>query len=509
MNQTTTVGAVEHKVITALRVAAPVVILCFYLWRIFSVDPLERFSDDFFYYAVPARNWVDGAGSTFFPGEPTNGYHPLWFLWLALLYRVAGDGVIFFGLVDLTLMALVVVFFFVFERFLRRVTGDALAAVVGAAVAAVGLAVVSRAGVEVALAALAAALLLAYLSRKPLAEQTVRDAAVVGLLGAFLVLARLDAVFLAPGLLVAVISRWDWRRLAAVVAGASPVYVYLAFNLVVYGHLGTTSMAAKSLDFYWPPNFWFVQFPSQVVMTTVAVTVVVASVVVAVMLRRSENADARNIALALAVAPVLQLAAQALLSGWALFPWYFYYFLMTLGMAAALVFARLRSWNALRWAGIPLGAVMLLFTAYGLMAAAKPDVWQKEAVSNAALLQAFSAEHPGVYAMGDAAGTPQWTTGLPIVHLEGLMMSPEFVDRIRERQPLQEVFRDYHVNYYVAVRPVGTVTDGCMEFSEPTPMQSSPRAPHLTMTICDEPVEVIQTGDRNRIQIYRVDPTTG
>lgn len=510
MNETTTVGAVEQKIVSALRVGAPVVIVGFYLWRIFGgIDPLLRFTDDFFYYAVPARNWVDGAGSTFFPGEPTNGYHPLWFLWVALLYWVAGDGVIFFGLVDLTLMALIVGFFFMFERFLRRVTGDRLAAAVGAAVAAVGITFVSRAGVEAALAAFAAAILLDYLSRKPLADQTVRDASVVGLLGAFLVLARLDAVFLAPGLLVAVLSRWDWRRLSAVVAGAAPVYMYLLFNLVVYGHVGTTSMAAKSLDFYWPPNLWFLQFPSQVVMSGVVATVVVVSVVVAVMLRRSENADIRRIALALAIAPLLQLAAQALLSGWTLFPWYFYFFLMVLGLAAALIFVRLRRWNALRRVGIPLGAVMLVFTGLLLVAGEKPDPWQRDAAANAAQLQAFSVDHPGVYAMGDAAGTPEWTIGLPIVHLEGLMMSPDFVDRIRERQPLEQVFRDYHVDYYVAVRPAGNPTDGCLQFAEPTPQQSSPRAPHLTMTICSPPVKVIQTGDRNRLQVYRVDPTTG
>ena len=510
MNETTTVGAGEHRIVSALRVAAPAVIVCFYLWRIFGgIDPVDRFSDDFFYYAVPARNWVDGAGSTFFPGEPTNGYHPLWFLWVALLYRVAGGGVVFFGLVDLTVMALLVGFFFLFERFLRRVTGDRLAAVAGAAVAAVSLAVLARAGVEMALAAFAAALLLDYLSRKPLAEQTVRDAAVVGMLGAFLVLARLDAAVFAPGLVVAVITRWDWRRLVAVVIGAAPVYAYLGFNLVVYGRLGTSSMAAKSLDFYWPPNLWFLEWPSPIVMVGVVATVVVASVVVALMMRQSKNADVRRITLALASAPLLQLAAQALLSGWTLFPWYFYFFVMTLGVAAALVFVRLRHWNALARVGIPLGAVIVVCAGFGLLASEKPDPWQKDAAANAARLQAFSVDHPGVYAMGDAAGTPEWMSRLPIVHLEGLMMSPDFMDRIREQQPLEKVFRDYHVNYYVAVRPVGNRTEGCLQFAEPTVEQASPRAPHLSMTICSAPVAVIQTGDRNRLQIYRVDPTTG
>jgi hypothetical protein len=182
---------------------------------------------------------------------------------------------------------------------------------------------------------------------------------------------------------------------------------------------------------------------------------------------------------------------------------------MVLGLAAALVFVRLRRWNALVRFGVPLGAVMLVFSGYWLMAGSKPDPWQHEAAANAERLQAFSVDHPGVYAMGDSAGTPEWVTGLPIVHLEGLMMSPDFVDRIRDRQPLQQVFRDYHVEYYAAVRPADSPTDGCLQFTEPTAQQSSPRAPHLTMTICSPPVEVIQTGDRNRIQIYRVDPTTG
>jgi hypothetical protein len=510
MNETATVSAVEHRIVSALRVLTIGLIVCFYLWRVFGfVDPIDRFSDDFFYYTVPARNWVDGAGSTYFPGEPTNGYHPLWFLWVALMYRLAGDGVIFFGLIDLTVMVLLVGFFVLFERFLRRLTGDRVAAVAGAAVAAVGLAVVSRAGVETALAVFAAALLLDYLSRKPLAEQTVRDAAVVGLLGAFLVLSRLDAAFLAPGLLLAVIGRWDWRRLAAVVAGATPVYLYLAFNLAVYGHPGTTSMRAKSLDFYWPPNLWFTQFPSAVNMTTVVIADVVTSVVVAVMLLRHENADMKRIALALTAAPALQLAAQALLSGWALFPWYFYFFLMTLGTAAAMFLVRLRNWNALKRVGIPLGAVMIVVAVYGLIAAEKPSPWQHEAKKNTELLQAFSTEHPGVYAMGDAAGTPKWMTGLSIVHLEGLMMSHDFVDRIADRQPLQEIFRDYHVDYYVAVRPASNPKNGCLQFEEPTREQASPRAPHLSITTCKDPIEVIQTGDLNRLQIYRIDSATG
>jgi hypothetical protein len=138
-----------------------------------------------------------------------------------------------------------------------------------------------------------------------------------------------------------------------------------------------------------------------------------------------------------------------------------------------------------------------------------PDKWQVEIATTAQRLQAFSVEHPGVYAMGDAAGTAGWMIDHPLVHLEGLMMSQDFIDRIRQQQPLEQVFRDYHVNYYVAVWANDVDTKGCLEFAEPNPDQASPRTPHMAMTICTAPLEVIQPGWIYTVRIYRIDPATG
>ena len=98
----------QRGLVLLLRVGVPLTLVGVTLWRIFAVDPADRFFDDFFYYLVPAKNWDTGHGSTFFPSESTNGYYPLWFLWLAFLYRIAGAGV-FFGLVDLSITALLIV----------------------------------------------------------------------------------------------------------------------------------------------------------------------------------------------------------------------------------------------------------------------------------------------------------------------------------------------------------------------------------------------------------------
>jgi hypothetical protein len=498
-----------RKSILALHIAVPAVLICVYLWRAAGgLDPAVRFSDDFFYYVIPSMNWADGNGSTFFPGEPTNGYHPLWFLWMALLHVIGGSGAAFFALVDLSLLALLVGFFCCFDRFLRDVSGDRLAAVIGASLSTLFLSTLSMAGVETALAVFSAAALLAFLVRKPVAEMTARDAVLAGLLGAFLVLSRLDSAVLLIMLALIVVPRLDWRRRGMLAVGAIPLAGYVAFNLVTYGYVGTTSMAAKTLRAYWPPNLWFLLHPSAVTGVLVVTAILGTLAAVVALTRRDDRPDIRRICVALAVAPILQLTAQALTSGWGLFPWYFYIFGMAVGVAIALVGARLRADRRGRRVAVAAALLALLLGVRMIVGAFTPDHWQVDIAAIAQRLTAFSADHPGVYAMGDAAGTPAWEMGQPVVHLEGLMMSASFLDRIRAGAPLQAVFRDYGVNYYVNVR--SERSDGtCADIAEPNPQQASPRAPHMSMTACANPVLEFQQGPEYLVRVYRIDPQTG
>ncbi len=51
-------------------------------------DPSPFFADDSFFYLQVGRNFALGHGSTFNRLMPTNGYHPLWMLLCAAVYRV-------------------------------------------------------------------------------------------------------------------------------------------------------------------------------------------------------------------------------------------------------------------------------------------------------------------------------------------------------------------------------------------------------------------------------------
>lgn len=497
----------KRSSLRVLQFVVTLVIVGIFVQRAFGgTDPTLRFFDDFFYYVKPAHNFVAGAGSVYFPGEPTNGYHPLWFLWVALLWLITGGGSAFFGLIDLSLMCLMLGFFFLYQRFLLRVTGQQLAAAIGAAVAAIFLAAIAATGVELALTVFAVALLLDFLTRKPLAQQGLGDVAIIGLLGSFLMLSRLDAVILAPGLAVAIGRRWDWKRWVVLAAGTVPVGFYFIFNLLAYGHVSTTSMRAKSLAVYWPPNLHGLEPEPPLQLAVIAIILAVLGVVVLVW--RSDGADVRRIAMALATAPLLQFASHAVLSGWLVFPWYFYLTVMTFGLGVSLLASRWLRGKVPRWALIPLSLAGIFVVVAGVFGGITPESHQKEISVVAHDLQTFSAERPGVYAMGDAAGAAGYLMSQPIVHLEGLMMSHDFIDRIRERQSLQQVFRDYHVNYFVSVWSEDA-GNGCRHFIEPAPLQSSPRAPHMEMTTCASPVEVIRPGSIYQVRVYRIDPRTG
>lgn len=86
------VGAMRHRLERALWVAigAGIAVRLAIPWLSRSLL-LEYFiSDDAFYYFVIARNAVTGGGITFDGMTPTNGFHPLWLIFLLPVYAIAG-----------------------------------------------------------------------------------------------------------------------------------------------------------------------------------------------------------------------------------------------------------------------------------------------------------------------------------------------------------------------------------------------------------------------------------
>src|SRR5580700_9722242 len=62
-------------------------LIVLYVWVLLRF-PDRLFADDSYFYFQVAWNFARGMGSTFNNIMPTNGYHPLWMLVLALVYKV-------------------------------------------------------------------------------------------------------------------------------------------------------------------------------------------------------------------------------------------------------------------------------------------------------------------------------------------------------------------------------------------------------------------------------------
>lgn len=79
---------------------------------LFGSDVLAPFTDDFYYYLVTAKNFIQLGFLTFDTINLTNGFQPLWFFIVTLATYFLGDGVFFNSAIFLIIGVLSLLVFF-------------------------------------------------------------------------------------------------------------------------------------------------------------------------------------------------------------------------------------------------------------------------------------------------------------------------------------------------------------------------------------------------------------
>ena len=92
---------------------------------LFIRQPSPFFADDSFFYLQVGRNFALGYGSTFNRLMPTNGYHPLWMLLCAAVYRLFPSRIPGLHVVAALIVLLNIVVLLVVTRLLRRLHAPA------------------------------------------------------------------------------------------------------------------------------------------------------------------------------------------------------------------------------------------------------------------------------------------------------------------------------------------------------------------------------------------------
>lgn len=475
--------------------------------RFFHPNLFGYFEDDFFYYAEVARNLTLGHGSTFDGIHPTNGYHPLWMLLIVLLYKLF-PGVAFFVAVEIVSFIASLAFFFGILRCLRAFAIPERLAPLTALLLSLHALLLFRFGMEVTLALPLGIWTIATIV-DPNFRWTPRQTVHYGLLACATVLARLDSIFLIAALLLAQLlastrshnaprsstqqpgarsSAIPLRSLTLLALCCLPLLAYLLSNLLCFHTLLPISGMAKQLKPLLPPSLSTVHSLILPFDRTKAAFVYPALLAITAGLRTFRRSAKRlptlhrNLLIALFAVPLLHLSSLSLLSDWTVWPWYFYSLTYAVLASTVLLLVPFRDLAPAtpRWRSAT-AALLLLIGGYAIFLSAYSLFKKPSKTSQLAVFVAsFSRQHPGLYAMGDDAGSTAFRSGQPFLQLEGLMMDRPYIDVLRQRTPLAEVLRRYHADFYVALQIERT--GPCFLTHEPA--QAGSHSPRLPGRIC-------------------------
>ena len=443
--------------------------------------------DDFFYYLVVAQNVVHGHGSTFNGIVATNGYQPLWFACIVAFSFFTTNARVILGFVALTSFAASGATFALSNKLFRS-TGvrPLLAFVFSAWLVATSLALFCM-GMEVTLAiplvvAVGCALSdFGRITRSPL------HAFYLGLLLAAMVLARIDTIILTAILCIGVLASKplrtsiNFRTITAVVCGFLPAVLYFISNRVYFHTWLPISGMAKQLKLdHHLSSLPFQAFREQISGSVkLSVLFIALSIILLPKLFPRLSSIQRVTLISLLIYPFIYYPTLSFLSDWPLWAWYWY--AIRLAFLASLALFCLSPLTRY-WLQKPIVLALLILAVF-LQVSTHP--WKRDDFDiddTAIRTRDFAATHPGIYAMGDRAGTVAYLLPYPVVQLEGLMMDRHFLDLLRVQVPLRQVMAEYHVRYYIA-----TAFDDQPCFVAVEPRLGGPHVAHMRDQFCEPP----------------------
>ncbi len=485
-----------------------------------SPDRFELLDDDAYYYLGVAKHVVAGDGFTFNGLDHTNGFHPLW---LAALLPVEAVSA---GRSETVLMVLVVqsALWILTVRELW-LTGRSLGNPAIVLLAALPLAFFATANYRLAFNGMESGLVILFLAA--LLREVVRWTRAeprplrAGLLLAGLSLARLDAVFVAVGVVVVAWACWSEvpdrpRRIAQLAAPVvAGIGAFVVIDLIGFGTLTPVSGQAKSLGAPFHNLLAARDFLAMGSLGGHRLWTGVAALAVALWaLERARGAPRgtpvfmlRALLLALLLAQGLFALYLVAMTSWPTWPWYFY--LLPFVWLCALLILGLESVphrTAERLA--PALACLLVLVCAGFVAGwVRDPTYRSRSVAAAQALDAVAPRGAAV-AMGDRAGAFSFGTERPVIQLEGLVESPAYLDALEDGE-VPRFLRARRVAFYAASGedgvPVSVGGRRCRAFAEP----SNGDGPKTRIVVCDRDlVSDLDLGSWGRLRIWRYRPGT-
>lgn len=451
---------------------------------------LVYFTDDFFYYYKVAENFSRLGLSTFDGVHLTNGYHPLWMLVMAAVYRLVGGGELFFVATSLVICTLVSMTFVLYEKIVSHIFGRSAVTWAASLLMAIFLGVLARTGMEISLAAFFVALFFYRCVRQPVSSQSAGGLVLTGFIASLVFLSRIDAIIPVFIYFLLIASRMGSMkpvlRMAGYISlGAILVPLYVLVNWVGFDTLLPISGMAKQLKGTFAPslmplmrfsdvdklNFLFV-WPA-------ALLAVFAGMSLS---RSSLEQGSKSIVVALLLHPVVFYAILCFKSDWPSWTWYLYPIPPLLCVSIPLLNQVYKFKYRIDFV---LATAVVALASIGVMGLVKVNNGALPIYYAAKAIGEFSKSHQGVYAMGDRAGMVAYFINDPLFQLEGLVGDKKLLDNIKQSRALVDVLQEMNVDYYVHSSEK-VWRDPCFHFREPK--QAGPASPVMSASLCYPPV---------------------
>ena len=473
------------------------------------------YTDDFYYYVVIAQNLLHHGLSSFDGVTPTNGYHPLWMVLVAVLLGLGGGSPAFFVLlVGVQLLAYAAAIWQL-VLILERERAPPAVLIATTLIFTISFDTAAISGMEVILAV---PLILAFIAeaQRGQAPGGLRGFR-FGLAASAAILARVDALILVGMVGLAVLpALWTLMQrragLLRLALGLLPALLYFCVNLAVFGAVLPISSQAKSLA---PPFFFntvplaraFLALWQPVIacVITIPAWCILGCALAGLFAWRSCDQAARLRTIICAFPPLFFLLL-AVRSDWIIWEWYLYPICVALPFACVTLSSAAYRWNP--------GMAGRMVVAAGVLLGLVPATLQVAAhathirpASNAMFTQAialrpFIIAHPGAYAMGDQAGMVTFLSGAHVFQLEGLVEDRALLDDIARRAPLLSVLRTRHVDYYIGTEM--QQDKGCWLGFEPKIYQAGPLSPEMAGRFCKSPVFGVKGTGNGHTMIFAV-----
>lgn len=450
--------------------------------------------DDSYYYLVTAKNIAASHISTFDGQSLTNGYHPIWMLFLVLQQMIFGTSPAIMYIVELLLLTASLYIFLDLIREENFITGAAFTVIFCIVVNSFALK-----GMETSIFIFFLALFISYIASNGL--NTSSQACIVGILASACIGARIDAaVFIIPMVLLG-LPTLRLRVTALSVLGALGL-CYALFNLASFGTALPVSGSVKSIGGLQINTALFAQiagiwqegdstYRNAYEALTSPYTWIIALFIGSpiIFLLSKKGSIGRILIVSFIVGFILYSAKIVFVSSWKLSVWYFYPIAIgALGYMYTIIpllsKVNFRLANAVRVGGLV--AATLAYAVVTVRPALAADARRGFHVINELALQRFGPVLNGErIAMGDKAGSLAFAYDGPLVQLEGLVNDVEYYRVLRERGDVKALLCSRGVKFVLDYeQDLGAYQDH--EMSVLSPWLTSFDGPTLKVSAADE-----------------------